>query len=196
MILIIRGGQLWSELQIKGIDMRACLIILSFLMVACAQVRVKTLIHPTTDFSKYQSWCWLQGCEVAYDGPGYLYDSATIEAVANAVALEMHEKGYTQEDENADLLVDFHIVLKEDSAIFSMVHEEDLPFCNNNEQEFYHFLRGSLIIHIGDRESGQMIWRSDARRLMALRPDIDEGEIRNGVKKSLKKFPVKATEGN
>lgn len=174
--------------------MKISLIILSFLIISCAQVRVQTLIDSKTDFSKYQSWCWLQGCEVTYDGPNYLYDSATIEAVANAIAVEMYEKGYTQEDGNADLLVDFHIVLKEDSAIFSMVHEEDLPFWNSNEQEFYHFLRGSLIIHIGDRESGQMIWRSDAKRLMALRPDLGENDIRKGVKKSLKKFPAKLSE--
>lgn len=174
--------------------MKTLLPLILFIVISCAQVKVSTLSDPNIDFSQYQSWCWLKGCEIVYDGPNYLYDSSTIEAVANAVALEMYQKGYTQEDDSSDLLVDFHIVVKEDSAIFSMVHEEDLPFWNNNEQEYYHFLRGSLVIHIGDRRTGKMIWRSDAKRLMALKPDIGGDEIRKGVKKALKKFPSKAVQ--
>lgn len=153
-------------------------------------MRVHTLSDPTVDFSQYNSWCWLEGCELLYTGPNYLYDSATLEAIANAIAVEMYNKGYTQEGDSADLLVNFHIVVKEDSAIFSMVHEEDLPFWNKNEKDYYHFLRGSLLINVGDRRTGRMIWRSNAKRLMALKPDIGESEIKEGVKKSLKKFPT------
>ncbi len=169
--------------------MRLTLFVLILIFASCAQIKVKTIYDPSADYMSYKTWCWLQGCELVYEGPNYLYDSSTIEAVGNAVALEMYEKGFTQGDENSDIFVDFHIVVKEDSAIFAMVHEEDLPFWDTKEPEFYHFLRGSLIIHIGDRRTGKMIWRSDARRLMALRPDIQPHEIRKGVKKALKKFP-------
>lgn len=169
--------------------MRSFILLGLLILVSCAQIKVKTIYDPKADYTSYRTWCWLEGCELPYEGPSYLYDSLTIETVGNSIALEMFEKGFTQGDENSDIFVDFHIVVKEDSAIFAMVHEEDLPFWDTKEPEFYHFLRGSLIIHIGDRKTGKMIWRSDARRLMALRPDIKPKEIREGVKKAMKKFP-------
>ncbi len=171
--------------------MRFYVLLSIVILAACAPVRVQTLKDPTVDFSQYKSWCWLEGCHLPFDGPNHLNDTATIEAVANAVALEMFNKGYTQKGDSADLLVDFHIVVKEDSAIFSMIHEEDLPFWNNNEKDYYHFLRGSLLIHIGDRRTGRMIWQSNSKRLMALKPNIKESDINEGVKKALKKFPVR-----
>ena len=178
-------------MPINSTAMKRLLPVCILILASCAQIRVHTLGDPGVDFTSYQSWCWLQGCEITYDGPDYLYDSSTIETVANAVAFEMYQKGYKQEGDSADLFVDFHIVVKEDSAVFSMIHEEDLPFWNNSEQEYYHFLRGSLIIQIGDRRAGKMVWRSDTRRLMALRPDIEDNDIRKGVKKALKKFPTR-----
>lgn len=171
--------------------MRVLVVVSVLLLTGCAHVRVQTLRDPTIDFSQYNSWCWLEGCDLLYVGPNYLYDSATLEAVANAIAVEMYTKGYTQEGDSADLLVNFHIVVKEDSAVFSMVHEEDLPFWNNNEKDYYHFLRGSLLIDVGDRRTGRMIWRSNAKRLMALQTNLQESDIKAGVEKALKKFPSK-----
>lgn len=171
--------------------MKTLLPISVLILASCAHIQVSTLSDPDIDFTNYQSWCWLQRCEITYDGPDYLYDSNTIETVANAFAFEMHQKGYRQAGDSADLLVDFHIVVKQDSAVFSMIHEEDLPFWNNSEQEYYHFLRGLLVIDISDRRTGRMVWRSDSRHQMALRPDIEDDDIRKGVKKALKKFPSK-----
>jgi len=157
--------------------------------IACSPVKVRTQSDPKTDFSQYQTWCWLKGCELVYEGPSYLNDSATIEDIGNAIAVEMYNKGYQQVDDGADLLLDFHLVVKEDSAIFARVHEEDLPFWTDYDEEYYHFLRGSLIIDIIDRSRSQVVWRSNAESYMALYPDIDKKMIDQGVKKALKKFP-------
>lgn len=171
--------------------MRYLIVICCLLAVACAEIKVRTSYDPTVDFSHYKTWCWLNGCSPTYNGPNFLYDSASIDVIANAIAHEMQEKGYIQVDESSDLMLDFHIVLKEDSSMAAWVHEEDLPFWDPyKEQEgYYHFLKGSLIIDIADRDKGRMIWRSNAKRLMALTPDITEKDIQRGVKKALKKFP-------
>ena len=172
------------------------LFILIFLVVAagCAQVKVRTSYDTKISFSEYKTWCWLKGCELVYEGPGYLNDSATIENIGNAIAVQMQEKGFTQVDDNADLIVDFHIVVTSDSAIFSRVYEEDLPFWEPYEEEYYQFLRGTLIIDVADRKKSRMIWRSTAERLMALNPDLKKSDIDVGIKKALKDFPPKPKE--
>lgn len=176
--------------------MRCVIFALCWIGVACAEVRVRTSYDPTVDFSQYKTWCWLNGCKPGYLGPDYLYDSASIENIANAIAVEMQKKGYIQGDENSDLMLDFHIILKEDSSMAAWVHEEDLPFWDpyKEREKYYHFLRGSLIIDIADRERGQMIWRSNSERLMALTPQLSSEDVKNGVKRALKKLPPKARE--
>ncbi|MEP2771468.1 MAG: DUF4136 domain-containing protein [Fulvivirga sp.] len=159
------------------------------LIAGCSSIKVKTQYNESVNFAQYESWCWLQGCEVVFEGPSYLYDTAVIATISNYIAQEMYEKGFTQKDENADLMVDFHIVVEEDSAIFSVVHEEDLPYWEDYQLKYYHFLRGTLIIDIIDREAGQVIWQASGERYMALFPEIDDKTVKLSVKKMLKKFP-------
>lgn len=171
--------------------MRPLFISVCILAAGCAEIKVLTDYDRRVDFSQYKTWCWMNGCTPSYEGPSYMYDSATITTIANAIAVEMQNKGFIQGDENADLLLDFHIILKEDSSMSAWVHEEDLPFRDpyNEPDDYYYFLRGSLIIHIADRRQGRMIWRGDARQLMALTPEISDADIERGVRKTLKKFP-------
>lgn len=178
--------------------MRYTLLLFLFLLAGCAEIKVRSSYAPGTDFSQYKTWCWLKGCDLVYQGPGYVIDSAIIEDIANAIAVEMQEKGFVQVDDMSDILLDFHIIVKQDSAISARVHEEDLPFWDLYENDYYHFLRGSLIIDIADRRKGQMIWRSNSRRVMSIYPDIKSSDIRKGVRKALKKFPPKnqLTEGS
>ncbi|MEL7002836.1 MAG: DUF4136 domain-containing protein [Bacteroidota bacterium] len=171
--------------------MRYLIFTLLFTLGACAEIKVRSSYAPNTDFSKYKTWCWLKGCDLVYQGPGYVMDSATIEHIANAIAVEMQQKGFVQVDDMSDILVDFHIVVKQDSAISARVHEEDLPFWDLYENNYYHFLRGSLIIDIADRRKGEMVWRSNSRRVMSIQPDIRLSHIQKGVRKALRKFPPK-----
>ena len=165
------------------------LLFIVLFLTSCAGIKVKTQYNPAVDFTTYKTWCWLQGCEVTFEGPAHLYDSAAIEDISNYIAQEMYEKGFTQGDKNSDLLLDFHIVVKEDSALFARVHEEDLPYWNDYQEDYYHFLRGTIIVDIVDRSKGEVIWQSSGERYMALFPDLDDKTIKQSVKKLLKKFP-------
>lgn len=156
---------------------------------ACSPAKIRTSYDQNIDFARYETWCWLRGCELVYEGPNYLYDSAMIESIGNAIAIEMYEKGFVQTDDNADLMLDYHIVIKEDSAIFARVHEEDLPYWSDYEQDYYHFLKGTLVLDVIDRERGQVIWRSSAERYMALFPEMDDKLIKRSIHHLMKKFP-------
>lgn len=169
--------------------MRNTVLLLLLLTAGCAEIKVLSSYDNSTDFTQYKTWCWLKGCNLVYEGPSYVIDSATIENIANAIAVEMQEKGFVQGDDQSDILVDFHIVVKPDSALSARVHEEDLPFWDLYENDYYHFLRGSLIIDIADRRKGQMVWRSNSKKVMSIYPDIKLSDIKKGVHRALKKFP-------
>ena len=64
--------------------MKVVLILSFFVLTACA-VTVKTYQKPDQSFDDFETWCWLEGCEVTYQGPDYLYDKKVEDEIANAV---------------------------------------------------------------------------------------------------------------
>ena len=165
----------------------ACLFI-----SACADYKIKTSQDPQADFSTYSSWCWLNNCSPTFEGPSYIYEKKLMVNMVDAIAQEMYKKGYEQLDESdADLLVDFRLVLKEDSTLNSIIHEDALPLWENYREgdPYYHFLKGSLIIDIADRKKGKVVWRSVTERYMPEYPNMSFEEVHKGIKKALKAFP-------
>lgn len=169
-------------------------ILLAIVLLGCS-VQVKTYQKQNHDFNQYESWCWLKGCEITYQGPKEYYDNRVIDEVANAIAYNMHEKGFLQGDDDADLLVNFYIIMKEDSSSVGESYDgmfsgiEMIPITNNPQYE--RFLKGSLIIDVIDRRKSEIIWRSTAAKYLEVNPVYDRAEIWSGVNKAMKKFPVK-----
>ena len=165
-------------------------IIIAATLLACASLRVETKFDPKADFKQYKTWCWLE-CDLIYQGPAYLYDSTLIDNIANAIAREMQAKGYVQGDENSDIMVDFHLIFKEDSTYFATVnmHDESLTFWTPYHEEFFHYINGSLIIDVVDREKSLIIWRSNAKRLLSYTEKLTNEEVSKGIKKAMREFP-------
>ncbi|MEQ8242747.1 DUF4136 domain-containing protein [Fulvivirga sp.] len=168
------------------------LFIISFvLLLSCAELKMHSSKDPNADFSKYSTWCWMNGCTPTFEGPDYIYSKEAIDEMVNLIAVEMQNKGYIQGDDKSDLLVDFKIVLEEDSAIAAIVHEEALPLWEHYQERdnYYHFLKGTLILDIADREKGQIIWRSVTRKYLPKYPTMNTLDAKKGVEKALKDFP-------
>ena len=173
-------------------------ILLTALTLFSCAVQVKTLERPETDFDQYHSWCWLEGCEVTYQGPNEFFNQETLDEIANAIAFNMHEKGYSQQDDQSDLLLNFVVILKEDSVEFdselpvgSDMRPVDQSWILKFHQEYYHFLKGSLVIDVIDRSRSELVWRSQATKYLEITSSTDRDEIWEGVSKAMKKFPDK-----
>ncbi len=167
-------------------------IILFFAIVfaGCASLKVETLYDKKADFNAYKTWCWLE-CDLVYQGPKHLKDTVLLDNIANSIAVEMYEKGFEQTDGEADLLVDFHIIIKEDSAYFTHfgANGADFDFWAPYREDFFHFIEGSLVIDVIDKDKSQVIWRTNAKRLFSYGEEIDRGEVQKGIKKAMKDFP-------
>lgn len=167
------------------------LLILSFVAAACS-VKVHSRQDQTTDFTKYKTFCWLNGCEFTYSGPTYLNDSLLREKIKDAIVAELSSKGLTHDENNPDLLVDFHISVENESSVVYHHHDEDSyqfkPFA---EPEVINYLKGTIVIDMVDKEHAKMVWRSEAIGYMDLHPDLTAKNIRKGIKQTLKDFPPK-----
>ncbi len=158
----------------------------------CA-VQVKTYQNPKTDFTNYSSWCWMQGCEVVYQGPEYYNDQRAIDEISNAIAWNMNDKGYLQGDDKSDLVVNFYVIMKKDSMEVSSAYSTNFEdeWLAMLYPEYEQFLKGSLVIDVIDRRSSELVWTSNAIKYLEVNPAFDKESIWNGVGKAMKKFPEK-----
>lgn len=167
-----------------------------FVLASC-NVKVHSSYDPSQDFTKYKTFCWLNGCEFTYSGPTYLNDSLLREKIKNSIVAELADKGITQNNDNPDLLIDFHITVKNESTI--VYHRDDdinydfKPFV---DEEIINYLKGTIVIDMVDKSAGKMVWRSEAIGYMDVHPDLSEKNIRKGIAIALKKFPPKAINSN
>ncbi len=164
------------------------LLLLSIFLFGCV-AQVKTYQKEGSNISNHDSWCWLEGCEVTYHGPGEYYDQQVIDEIANSIALNMYEKGYVQSDDSSDLAVNYFIIIKEDSTSVSDEYNDIIT--TSFYPQYERFLRGSLIIDIIDRKKSELLWRSTAVRYLEVHPEYDQEMIQKAVKKAMKKIPAK-----
>ncbi|WP_420316263.1 DUF4136 domain-containing protein [Ekhidna sp.] len=173
---------------------KAFQFLLIITLSACA-VTVKTYQKPSQSFDDFETWCWMEGCEVTYQGPDYLYDKKVVDEIANAVAYNMYKKGYQQGDDQSDLIVNFFMVIEEDSAevkeFYDGTYQGEREWLTMHHPEYQKFLKGSLVIDVIDRENSELVWRSNAVKYMEFNPIYDKKEIWSGVAKAMKKLPGK-----
>lgn len=172
--------------------MRYIIILIALILTnGCNDYKIKSSSDPKAEFDKYTSWCWRNNCNPTFEGPGYMYPKPVMDNIVNSIAEEMYNKGYEQLDENSDLLVDFQVIFKEDSSKNAIVHEQSYPLWDNyiDSDLYYHYLVGTLIIDIADREQGKVIWRSVSERYLPNNPKLSQAEVKKGIKKALKEFP-------
>ncbi len=167
--------------------------ILSLVIIfSSCSVKVHSTYDKSVDFTKYKTFCWLNGCEFTYSGPTYLNDSLLREKIMESIVAEMNKKGLTQNDDNPDLLIDFHISVQNESSIIYHHGNDDIyEFKPFPDQEVINYLKGTIVIHMVDKSEGRMVWRSEAIGYMDLHPDLSEKNIRRGISIALKNFPPK-----
>ena len=158
---------------------------------SCA-VRVSTSYDRQVDFSQYKTFCWLQGCEFTFTGPEYLNNELILDFVRTGILEEMKKKGYVYDEENADLLIDFHVTVENrETQVYRFEESRFILLDPIQDSDIYYFLEGTIIMDLVERESGRMIWRSEARRYLELNPELTEENLRRGISVALRDFPPK-----
>lgn len=174
--------------------MKYSILLLTALLMGCS-IQVKTYSHPKKSMSDYDTWCWMRGCDLTYQGPDMYMDEQSIGEIANAVAWHMQEKGYKQGDDQSDMLVNFYVVVKKDSVEIGnetepLVNYKDSPgWLERVYPEYRRFLKGSLVIDVIDRRNSEVIFKSNTIKYTDMLAGYDKAFIWKVVKKATKKMP-------
>ncbi len=169
---------------------------LVFIISSC-NVKVNSVYDKSQDFSEYKTFCWLKGCEFAFTGPTYLNDSSLREGIKEAIVAELISKGLTQDEDNPDLLIDFHISMEnETSVIYHHSDDNEYEFKAFPDREIINYLKGTIVIDMVDKSHAKMVWRSEAIGYMDVNPDLSEKNLRKGIAIALKNFPPKVAKIN
>jgi hypothetical protein len=161
------------------------------LVAASCAVKVRTLQLPNHDFSKYQTFCWLESCEFTFRGPDYLNDSLVRSYMQKAIKSEMKRKGIAFNSDSPDLLMDVQVVMKTDTGY--AYHRPDevhqfIPFTNREEVLL---LKGTFIIDLIDKQQSKMVWRSVAISYFDLYPALTQANVDRAVAAALQQYPPK-----
>lgn len=167
-------------------------LVISGLLLSSCSINVHTKYDRTIDFKQYKTFCWMDGCEFKFSGPGYLNDSLLRENLKKAIIEELTEKGLIQDVNDPDLLVGFTIALKDEQSIIYH-RSEDPPFYKplDREREVINYLKGTLIIGMADKKESRIVWESFAIGYLDLTPDFSEKNVRKGIKLVLRGYPPK-----
>lgn len=173
--------------------MKKPVIIAAFLLVLSCD-SVKTEYKKGADFSTYKTFCWIDSCSFYYTGPEYLDRPNIQEHIKKSITDNLTKKGLRFDNNTPDLLVDFHITI-EDQIIIRYHSREDEPYYYKTpftRADEVHVTKGTLVIHMIDRERGELVWESHAEGFLETPPDLYEKNIRAGIEKLLRNFPPKS----
>ena len=171
------------------------ILFFSVVLSSCS-VKVHTMQDKSTDFSKYKTFCWLKGCEFTFTGPSHLDDSLWRATMKEAIIAELEAKGFTKDENNPDLLIDFRITVENESSIVYDNADDEYNYQSfrETEGEVINYLKGTMILGMVDRKQGKMVWRSQSIGYMEVHPELTEKNIKRGIALTLKNFPPEIEE--
>ncbi len=180
-------------MKIHGVVKKLAIFFSIILLHISCRMEVKEIYDHNVDFSKYKTFCWMNGCKFDFEGPKYLDDELLRESLKTALVEELESKGLKEDASNPDLLIGFTITVKDEQAI--LYHRaEDSPVYYQpleSDREVVNYLKGTVIIGMADKEESKMVWQSVAVSYMELNPDFSEENIHKGIKLVLRNFPPK-----
>lgn len=169
------------------------ILLMAAFITGCAFVKLETDYNARHDFGQYQSFCWLQGCQFVYQGPEYFSDFENVELIREAVVNELKGKGFEQNSDAPDFLVNFQIIAEERSTFvnaYSDAASSDRegwePFAPLEEHTY---IEGSLVIDIIDAQTSSLVWRSYGVQYFEPDEEVNEKRVQRAVRKALSRFP-------
>lgn len=166
-------------------------IIISLLSFSCA-VEVKTTQTTSADLTKYRSFCWLNSCDITASGNVRVKDTTLQSKLKRALTLEMKQKGLVLDAANPELLLGIYVTLKDERTIsYRKDDETPLFWPTDTKSEMMLYTKGTIVVTMADRATGDLVWESTAVSYMDFHTDPSKARIRNAVHQILKDFPGK-----
>ncbi len=191
-----------TEKKAISIMMKTLLIAaLGLVMAGCASVRTDADFDTATDFSRYQSWAWIQPTDADNDKP-YHTDGLMDQRIRNAISRELNFKGLRQVSaDEADILVNYLTKLEKKIDI-------DTFYSSFGYHPYYYgryplyppvqtdtrvreYQEGTILVDLVDANSKSLVWRGSGTDTVKQRqtPGERTEQVNTLVKEILAQFP-------
>ncbi|MFN0216943.1 MAG: DUF4136 domain-containing protein [Saprospiraceae bacterium] len=187
------------KIQISAHITIVALLSTFFLLESCSPfTKVYSEEEPGVNLSKYHTFNWLNNAEIKKGNSGPEWVSGSTQSkIRAAVEDQMSRYGFKPCDEKPDLMLHFHIVIKNE-VLF--VHDWscggvfDAPgqYDRCHRMQPFHYQEGTLILDFIDTKNGNQVWRGAAVGVLGnLRPEEADARIKDAAIAIFKKYPEK-----
>lgn len=167
---------------------------LAFGLFSCSSaVKIYSEEEPGINMRKYRTYDWLDNLQIEKDNVASVSDRQIEEKIRTSVNAQLERFGYKQCDQDPDLKVHYHAIVKERELFY-----EDW-WCDDESWHKYgrcqrlrriHYKEGTLIVDMIDAQSGNQVWRGAAVGVLAnLSPEEVSKRVEKVVTDIFAKFP-------
>ena len=160
------------------------------MMAACSpRISITSDFDPNVDFNSYRTFA-LAPMEEPYDPAFPMFDNEmNRQRIEDAIKREMRARGFTVNEEQPHVLVDYHIVIKDRTSIDSY-HPQGKGFWQPHEVEIYQYTEGTIVIHLVDQNSDQLIWQGVGASLLRSTASNSEDRINKAIALIYEAYPA------
>lgn len=165
--------------------MKYTVIILAFilpLLTGCAASNlpvVHTDFDEEANFSEYSTFNWSDEIDSQKESHPILDNSLVRKRIKNAIRSEMEGRNY-EFSENADLLVNFHVVIEERTG-YTTYPTFGYRYWGRDNVQPYNYKEGTLIVDLIDRNENQLVWQGYTEGIVDKNPEKMEEKIRAAI---------------
>lgn len=158
------------------------LLILALIVVGgCTQLDVYSDYDHDADFTRYQTYRWLERDKA--EGIVPLYDKR----IRTRVDEQLAAKGMRKiEDGDVDVIVSYEAVMQERVQMRTADY-----FWPGYQPELERYQQGTLIIDLVDPSANQVIWRGIANGVFDENPQKASEQLNKAIEKIIKRYPPK-----
>jgi hypothetical protein len=181
-----------STTYLTSIDMKKVILIL--VCFSCSnEIIVHTDFDREVEIHRNSTYTWLDDKNIEARNNPFFYNELNDKRVKAAVSKQLTGKGYTFSGTGAELIVHYHIVIENRTAIQTDPYGYNYGlYWTRKEIDTYRYREGTLIIDFMDSRNCNLIWRGTATSILNNEEQITEATIDAAVSKIFASFPASA----
>ena len=186
-----------KQIIMRNLSFLSPLLIPAMLTLSCGtSLQVSSDHDSRVDFSKYKTF-------QLYTGGKNNITSLNLDRIHNAVRTEMHGKGFTEDAQSPDLLVNTSAIVKNNVEVSSNTNYYGYggvvrPYywgdgmgSSYTTYDIDHYKTGSLIIDIIDASTKKLVWQGVGNSKLDKYADNADSRISGAINKIMENFPPK-----
>jgi Domain of unknown function (DUF4136) len=168
------------------------LLLISGIVSCGPSLRVFSDYDKDVNIADYKTYTWLDAKAIEGKGTNPLYyNEMNDKRIKAAVNAEMAAKGYRLVENNGELILHYHIVVEDKTAVTNEAWGYGYsPYWVNRRVNVYQYREGSLIIDLMDKKANALVWRGWATDVITQSATKDpQAAITRAVQAIYKKYP-------